>query len=174
MHIVLAVLALLGGGLFWWYRLKILGEAASDVIDSAGRARGYFRRRKIRPQAEHSPLTAIEDPVLAAATLIFAIIVEDVLITDDHFDVVRSAILDISSPKKTDEAIIYAKWAFSQIGDTAVVIEKISPFLRQQLTELEKCELIDMVDKAATAVPVSHHYGQRVRKLKQRLGLQVD
>ncbi|MEK1855816.1 MAG: hypothetical protein AAAC48_29125 [Phyllobacterium sp.] len=26
MHIVLAILGLLGGGLFWWYRLKILSE----------------------------------------------------------------------------------------------------------------------------------------------------
>ena len=78
MHIVLAVLGLLGGGLFWWYRLKVLGEAAGDFIDGAGRARGYFRRRRIWTQAEHSPLTAIEDPVLAAATLIFAIIAEDV------------------------------------------------------------------------------------------------
>ncbi|WP_271897653.1 hypothetical protein [Candidatus Phyllobacterium onerii] len=174
MHIILAVLGLLGGGLFWWYRLKVLGEAAGDVIDSAGRVRGYFRRRKIRLQAEHSPLTAIEDPVLAAATLILAIIAEDTLITDGHFDAVRRVILDISSPKKADEAMIYAKWAFSQVGDTATVIEKTSPFLRQQLNELEKCELIDMVGEAAAAVPVSHHYGQRVRKLKQRLGLQVD
>lgn len=70
MHIVLAVLGILGGGLFWWYRMKVLGEAASELIDSAGRARGYFRRRKIRKMAEHSPLTAIEDPVLAAATVI--------------------------------------------------------------------------------------------------------
>lgn len=69
--------------------------------------------------------------------------------------------------------MIYAKWAFTQIGDTATVIEKTSPLLRQQLNDLEKCELIDMLGVAAAAVPVSHNYGQRVRKLKQRLGLQV-
>ncbi|ATU93990.1 hypothetical protein [Phyllobacterium zundukense] len=174
MHIVLAILGILGGGLFWWYRLKVLGDAASDAIDSAGRVRGYFRRRKIRLQAEHSPLTAIEDPVLAAATVIFAIIAEDILITEGHFDAVRSVLIDISNPRKADEAMIYAKWAFIQIGDTPTVIEKTSPFLRQRLNDLEKNELIDMVGVAAAAVPVSHHYGQRVRKLKQRLGLQVD
>lgn len=115
MHIVLAVLGLLGGGLFWWYRLKVLGDAADDVIDGSGKIRGNFRRRKIRVQAEHSPLTAIEDPVLAAATLIFAIIAEDTLITDSHFDAVRSVILDIGNPRNADEAMIYAKRSFSQI-----------------------------------------------------------
>jgi hypothetical protein len=47
MHIVLAILGLLGGGLIWWYRLKVLSEAAGDVVGSMGRVRGYFRRRKI-------------------------------------------------------------------------------------------------------------------------------
>lgn len=174
MHIVLAILGILGGGLFWWYRMKVLGEAASEVIDSAGRVRGYFRRRKIRHQAEHSPLTAIEDPVLAAATVIFAIVAEDCLMTENHFDAVRSVVADISNPRKADEAMIYARWAFAQIGDAQTVIEKTSPFLRQRLNDLEKYELIDMVGVAAAAVPVSQLYGQRVRKLKQRLGLQVD
>ena len=174
MHIALAVFVLVGGGLFWWHRSKIFNEAAGDVIDGAGRMRGHFRRRKIRLRAEHSPLGAIDDPVLAAATLIFAIIAEDTLITENHIDAARNVIVEISHPKKADAAMIYAKWAFSQIGDTALVIEKVSPLLRQQLTEVEKFELIAMVDEAATAVPVSHHYGQRVQKLKQRLGLEID
>jgi uncharacterized tellurite resistance protein B-like protein len=174
MHIVLAILGLLGGGLFWWYRLKVLSEAAGDVVDSMGRVRGYFRRRKIRQQATHFPLTAIEDPVLAAATVIFALIAEDTLITENHFDAVRSVLIDVSNPRKADEAMIYAKWAITQIGDTATIIEKTSPLRRRQLNDLEKCELIDMIGAAAAAVPVSHHYGQRIRKLKQRLGLQVD
>lgn len=70
--------------------------------------------------------------------------------------------------------MIYAKWAFAQVGDTPTVIEKTSPLLRERLNDLEKYELIDMVGAAAAAVPVSQLYGQRVRKLKQRLGLQVD
>jgi hypothetical protein len=103
-----------------------------------------------------------------------AIIAEDTLITENHFDTVRSVLIDVSNPRKADEAMICAKWAFTQIGDTATIIEKTSPLLRRQLNDLEKCELIDMVGAAAAAVPVSHHYGQRIRKLKQGLGLQVD
>lgn len=174
MHILLALLGIVGSGLFWWYRVRTLGDAASDVIDTAGKARGYLRRKKIRLQHEHSPLTAIDDPVLAAATVIFAIISEDALITDVHYEAVRDAIIDISEPAKADEAVIYAKWAVSQIDDAVTVIEKTAPLLRTRLNDVEKRELIDMVGRAAAAVTVPPTYGQRVKKLKQKLGLEID
>lgn len=174
MHIIVAFLGLVGGGLFWWYRLRAMGEAAHEIVDHAGRARGYFRRKKIRKQTELSPLTAIEDPAIAAATVIYAIISEDNLPGDNQIEAVRSVIANISDAKKADEAVIYAEWAYRQIGNTATVIEKTSPLLRGQLNDMEKHELIDMVNKAAAAVSVSPHYSQRVKKLKQRLGLEID
>lgn len=174
MHIVLAVIGILGAGLFWWYRIRMLGDAASEVADGVGRARGYFRRQKIRRQTEHSPLTAINDPVLAAATVIYAIISEYVPHSDNHAEAVRAVILEISDAAKAEEAVIYAKWACNQIGDTVIVITKTSPLLRQQLNDVEKQDLIAMVGKAAAAVQTSPHYGQRVRKLKQKLGLEIE
>ncbi|MGO4447907.1 hypothetical protein AB4Y96_03190 [Phyllobacterium sp. TAF24] len=174
MHIVLAVIGILGAGLIWWYRIRMLGDAASEVADGVGRARGYFRRQKIRRQTEHSPLTAINDPVLAAATVIYAILTEDMPHSDSYAEAVRAEILEISDAAKAEEAVIYAKWANDQIGDAVIVINKTSPLLRQQLNDVEKQDLIAMVAKAAAAVQTSPHYGQRVRKLKQKLGLEID
>ncbi len=174
MHIVLLVLGLLGGGVFWWYRLMFLGRAASDIADEAGRIRGHFRRRKIRMQAENSPLTAINDPVHAAATIILAIISEDEMIDDRHTGAVRKVLLKVTNCLQVDEAVIYARWACDQIGDTVTVIEKTTLFINQRLSEVEKCELLDMLEETAAAVPPTQHYKQRVRKLRQRLGFQVN
>jgi uncharacterized tellurite resistance protein B-like protein len=174
MHILLAVIGILGAGLVWWYRIRMLGDAASEVADGVGRARGYFRRQKIRRQTEHSPLTAINDPVLAAATVIYAIISEDVPQSDDHAEAVRSVILEISDAAKAEESIIYAKWATNQIGDVMIVINKTSPLLRQQLNEVEKQDLIAMVGTAAAATQTSPHYGPRVRTRTQKLGLEIE
>jgi uncharacterized tellurite resistance protein B-like protein len=164
MHIIVAFLGLVGGGLFWCYRLRAMGEAAHEIVDHAGRARGYFRRKKIRKQTELSPLTAIEDPAIAAATVIYAIISEDNLPGDNQIEAVRSVIANISDAKK-------AEWAYRQIGNTATVIEKTSPLLRGQLNDMEKHELIDMVNKAAAAVSVSPHYSQRVKSSSKGSGL---
>jgi hypothetical protein len=111
MHIVLLLLALLGGEIFWWHRLTLLGRAAGDIADEAGRIWGYFQRREIRLQAEHSPLTAINDPARAAATVILAIISEDEAIGDLHTDAVKKVLRKVVDSQTADDAIIYARWA---------------------------------------------------------------
>ncbi|MER9428561.1 hypothetical protein [Mesorhizobium sp. M0408] len=77
MHILIAAIGLLGAAGFWWYRLKIMNDAAREVADVVGRVQGNVRRKKLRKQAALSPLTAIDDPVVAAATLITAIVSEN-------------------------------------------------------------------------------------------------
>ncbi|TIS30185.1 MAG: hypothetical protein E5W95_36180, partial [Mesorhizobium sp.] len=67
----------LGAAAFWWYRMKAMNDAAREVADVVGRVQGKIRRKRLRKQAALSPLTAIDDPVVAAATLITAIIAEN-------------------------------------------------------------------------------------------------
>ncbi|MEO5758597.1 MAG: hypothetical protein ABIQ51_17245, partial [Mesorhizobium sp.] len=77
MPFLIAIFGLLGAAAFWWYRMKAMNEAARDVADVIGRVQGSVRRKKLRKQAALSPLTAIDDPVVAAATLITSIVSED-------------------------------------------------------------------------------------------------
>jgi hypothetical protein len=63
MHILLAVLVVVGLGL-WWYRMKMMKDAASEAADVIGRVRGDIRRRKISQRNGASPLAAIDDPWL--------------------------------------------------------------------------------------------------------------
>jgi len=175
MHIVLLLLALFGGGIFWWYRLKMLSNAAGDIIDIAGTFRGYIRRRQMRRKAEESPAAAIEDPVHAAATVILAILADDGRVTEALTAAVRNVLLEISSAKEADEALIYAEWACRQVGDTVTIIDKATPLLRQRLNNSEKHELIDMLRRAVAAGQSSSaDYSNRLKRLTQKLGLQVD
>jgi hypothetical protein len=43
-HILLGLLAILGGAAFWYWRLKAVKEATDDVADMAGRAWGKWQR----------------------------------------------------------------------------------------------------------------------------------
>ena len=66
MHILLAVLGVLGVAAFWWYRVKYVGQAAGELVDAAERARGAFRRRQFRKKADTATIDAIDDPRTAA------------------------------------------------------------------------------------------------------------
>ncbi|MCB1460479.1 MAG: hypothetical protein KDJ48_14685 [Nitratireductor sp.] len=172
MHIILFILGVAGAAAFWWYRLKYLGQAANEAADAVGRVRGSIRRSAIRKKAALSPLTAIDDPVVAAATIMTAILCEDRPVTPGDDQRIRDAIASVASPAKVDEAVIYAKWAFEQIGDTGVVIDKVCPFLKSRLNENEREQLVDMVLSAASG-DRSPQIRQRVDRLRQKLGLVV-
>lgn len=175
MHIVIAVIGLLGAAAFWWYRLKIMNDAAGEVVDAVGRVRGTMRRKKIRRQNELSPLTAIDDPVVAAATLITSIMSDDVVMKPTREDALRKEIDTIAADGKADEALVYAKWAAAQIDDAPLVIDKLAPMLGERLDEQEKHGLLDMVRRVATSdaepLPMIE---PRMRRLRQKLGIPVN
>lgn len=174
MHIVLLVLGVLAGLGFWWYRLQQAGNAASEVVDTLGRARGAMRRKKIRRQTELSPLTAIDDPVVAAATLLVALVTDEVALSPEREQAVAEKIGALTSREKADEALVYGKWANSQVDDTSTTISKVAPFLAGRLSEAEKHTMVDMA-RAVVSVegPALPAASQNIRRLTQKLGIEV-
>jgi uncharacterized tellurite resistance protein B-like protein len=175
MHILLAALGLLGAAAFWWYRVKVMREAANEAVDAIGRVRGSLRRSKLRKQSALSPLTAVDDPVIAAATLIAAIVSEDLPLTPQAEQGIRKVVGEIAADDRaTDQALIYAKWAVSQIGDTAMTIDKLAPFLRDHLDLNERNDLLEMVGRALQPdLPRPPLLDQRMRRLRQKLGFEI-
>lgn len=175
MPFLLAILGVLGAAAFWWYRMKAMNEAARDVADVVERVQGNIRRKKLRKQAALSPLTAIDDPVVAAATLITAIVSENGPVLPQREAVIRSVISEIADKKKTDEAVVYAKWAAAQIDDTTIVIDKLAPFLRERLDVAERNDLLQMVNRAAQGGEKKLEIAdQRILRLRQKLGFEVN
>jgi len=175
MHIVIAILGAMGIAVFWWYRLKFMSEAASEAADAVGRVQGHFRRNKLRKKAAIAPITAIDDPVTAAITIIAAIASEDAPLDEAMEQRLRGATAEIADTgKKVDEAVGYAKWATNQVADVQGVIDHAGRFLATKLDEPEKRELVAMLDRVVPRGQRTQVYPDRVRRLKQKLGLEVD
>ncbi|MBZ9994713.1 hypothetical protein [Mesorhizobium sp. BH1-1-4] len=176
MPFLIAILGALGAAAFWWYRMKAMNDAAREVADVVGRVQGNIRRKKLRKQAALSPLTAIDDPVVAAATLITAMVSEDGPVLPRREAVIREVISQIAAgPKKTDEAVVYAKWAATQIDDATIVIDKLAPFLRERLDPSERDDLLQMLNRVVQGGEQSLKIpDQRMLRLRQKLGFEVN
>jgi DNA-binding transcriptional regulator of glucitol operon len=175
MHIVLAVVAILGAAAVWWYRIKYMSEAAGEIADAVGRVQGGLRRGRLRKKAALSPITAIDDPATAAATVITAIAAEGVAVSDALERRVREEIRIIAaSDKQLDEAVIYAKWATDQVADVPTVIDKTTQLLKSRLNDDEKQELVAMLMRATPPGERHAMFRRRVDQLQRKLGLEVD
>jgi len=172
MHIVLIVLGVLGAAAVWWYRLKMMGDAANEVASQVGRVQGHFRRQKLRKKAAVAPVAAIDDPVVAAATVMMAIAAEDAVVSDALKDRVSNTVSGIAaSAQKADEAVTYAIWASNQVADVQTVIDQTAGFLTDRLSEDEKEELVGMVQSVVLKDERHAMYAQRIDRLRRKLGL---
>lgn len=173
MHIALLVLSALAGLSFWWIRLRAAGQAANEVVDAVGRARGAMRRRTIRRQAELSPITAIDDPVIAAATLIAALAGAQGSLSEPREGAIRREIGALTSHARAEEATLYAKWAAAQIDDVDTVINVLAPFLAARLDDEEKGQLAAMAQAVLAADGGAEAGAIHLPRMARKLGLVV-
>lgn len=147
MHILALIVSVLVGISVWWWRLKMLKQAGDNVIDAAERFRGARKRKKIADQTGFSPITAIDDPVTAAATYIHFVVGNDVW--PMAHGRVRVRLAELSNPTMAEEAVTYAEWAMRQHVDSARAVKALTETLRTQLTLDERQDLADMLQDAA-------------------------
>jgi DNA-binding transcriptional regulator of glucitol operon len=172
MHIVLGILAVLGGAAFWWYRMKHVADAASEVSDAAGRAWGKYKRYKFRKKAEASPVEAVEDPVAAAVVMMMAMIREEGELTPQIEDVIRREAQSVMRVDDPVELMTFAKWVVGHVQDANSVSLRYSKLWANALTRAERVELVDMVERAtAAAAPLTRNQEVKLSKLRERLGL---
>ncbi|GGB80687.1 hypothetical protein [Glycocaulis alkaliphilus] len=73
MHIVMAILGVLGTAAFIFWRIHIASQAARDLADLAGEAANLPRKMRFRSKANRRAVETIDDPREAAAVLIFGV-----------------------------------------------------------------------------------------------------
>ncbi|MGL4489763.1 MAG: hypothetical protein ACRCU5_10010 [Rhizobiaceae bacterium] len=174
MHILLGLFGLIMFAVIWWYRIKYMSEAANEAVDAIGKVQSKFRRAKIRKKTAVAPVAAINDPLTAAATIIAAIASEDSVLSPDLEQSMRTELEKIETGPKLDEAMVYAKWASEQVATVTSVIDIAGKYLSEKLNEDEKLELIDMVIGAVPAEKRHQAFPDRLKRLRQKLGLLVN
>jgi hypothetical protein len=172
MHIIIGFVAIVGGLAFWWWRIKMVSEAANEIGDVAGRAWGKYKRHKFRRKVEDSPLEAVDDPVAAAVIMMLAMAKEAGPLTDAVEEGVRREI--INSMKITDptELLVFSKWVAGHVQDANNVSLRYSKLWGGALDREERGEFLAMVERVAMGHGgINNVQRVKIAKLRERLGL---
>jgi len=73
MHIVIAVVTLLGALAVWYWRFKMAKEAGSELLEVADDLRGSVRRLMYKRKHNKHPADSIDDARLAASGIAVAV-----------------------------------------------------------------------------------------------------
>ena len=170
----IVVIALLVVGALWWLRPGKARTAADETAAMLQRVRTSVRQERLRAENGPAELTEIDDPVLAAAILILAIVSGGQRITWGREKMLHEVLADVSSETRARQAVDHARSAAVRTLDAGTVIDMLTPLLRERLDEAEKGDLIVMARRVATvAGPPLPMLETRMHRLRQRLGVVV-
>lgn len=157
------------------WALKILSGVMRGTVDSAGRLKGNYKRKKFRNAAELSPIAAINDSAIAAATIIYACVIDGATPKDELKQILEYQLMQIVSSKQAEEAAIYADWACKKITNYNTILLHLAPLLRQNLNDEQKGQLIAIIYavweemKVAEIISISPmKFQNNVDKLKKK------
>ena len=168
MVVVIAVLAVLGGIVFWILRANMAVQAVRELDQDT---KGVRRRIKHAVQDMiGTPLGRVGDPRLAAAILMIQLVrAEGHMVAGE-----KTAILDMFETKLSvsDPAELFERaWGYTHAGRPfSSFADELLPLLKRQLTFDEAQDLVGMLQCVADAeAPPSELQSEAITRLRKRL-----
>lgn len=172
MAVLGVILAIIGGIGFWWWRVQQVRGAAENVIDLAGKARGMVSRARFKHRAGSSVLSGVDNPGMAAATLLYSLMALKrplVLADEDKIDGVLETTCRMAK-KDREDAMAFAAWASGQVADTSEIVRRFTPLWTSSLEQPQRQELVEMALAAAElGGPPTDAQALVVRRLSEAL-----
>jgi hypothetical protein len=170
------ILGLIAAAAFWYWRIKAVGEVASEVHDVAGRLWGKHKRKKFLGKVNDSPLEVIDDPATAAVILMNVIATEDGVPGHIAESAIKKEVEGSMGITDSMEILTFGKWTANHAPDSNTVILRYGKLWSEQLSVKEREDLLSMIsricDLPGAANPAANKT-LRQTKLRQRLGLPV-
>ena len=173
MHIFATIIGILALVIAWWYKIRSAGKITREVADIFGITPGNLSQKALRKLSSNSPITAIQNPLVAAATIIIAIQSEEFVLGQSDEDFIEGLLSPLGEAAQVDEAMTYGKWAAFEISDINVIIDKLGEFLKYQLDKSEKTQFLSMLDEANLEICGCYDYKASRLHLASKLGLEV-
>jgi hypothetical protein len=163
MHILAAILSILGAAAFWFYRMRAAGRAFSKIGDAA---------RRIRNRAESPSLAAVEDPGVAAAAFLISLAGSRGSLTPEAEAAIKAQMRDVMALSDVDEAFVFARWVADHVHDPGDLSLRFSRLWIDHLEPKERADLYEMASRIAAVdgQPTDLQIGC-LRALHVRLGL---
>ncbi len=137
----------IGGAAVWYWRLKMMREAGSEIIDTVERMRGAYKRRDFRKKAAAAPLASITHPGIAAICFFWSLANQRPVQRDGEKRVIEARMRPVMAGENIDEIINFADWAIRQVVAPADLVGRFRKLWLASLDMEERRELIDIAEQ---------------------------
>jgi len=131
MHIVAIILGAIGFILFWYWRLKQLGDVAKDGQKALETVANLPRKMRFKHRSGKGGLDIVDDPREAATIIMLEVAQARSALTAKQSQTIRSNIMRLFEFDASDaeELVAQAGWLSRDAGAAHVVVRKMATFI---------------------------------------------
>ncbi len=145
MHILLALIGIASFVAVWYWRLKILSDAAKDGAKLAQKMKNMPRKMAFQKKSRKGGLAVVDDPREAATIIMLEVAQARGAMTEKQHAAIRVEIMhhfDFSE-EDAEELINQSGWLSRDAGAAHAIVARMAKFLRAS-PHLTAKELVDM------------------------------
>jgi len=150
MHILLAIVGVVGGIGFFIWRMSLAARGARELADVATDAVGAVRRANFRRKATGNPLSQLEDPREAVAALMVAVAKAEGDLTQKQIKVMEALIKHRLEFDDAEELIAHARWLTQDAAEPGMVVQRVSKFVARTCSQEQKEDLLALLNDVAS------------------------
>ena len=153
MHILLAIVSILGIAMVWYWRAKMAREAAGDVMDAANDVRLAARRFLYKRKHNTHPADCVEDARLAAAGIAVAVATMDTPISQAEIKTLTDEMRKTFGIDEREalDMLSFGRWIAGQCGTNEEAVRRLSKRIAALAGAEALPDLLQIVERTATA-----------------------
>lgn len=151
MHILAILIGIVSFVAVWYYRIKVLREAASDGKKVLETVANLPRKMGFKSRTAKAGLDVVDDPREAATILMLEVAQARGTLTSNQEAAIRAEIMHHFDFTESDasELMLQAGWLSRNGGASHIVVARMTDFVKQ-LPGMGDKELIDLDDMLVT------------------------
>lgn len=153
MHIIAAILSILGIAMFWLWRARQAREAAGEVMDAANDVRLAAKRFLYKRKRNTHPADCVDDARLAAAGIVVAVATLDTPISQAEIKALTAEMrktFDVNDREALD-LLSFGRWVAGQCNTNEEAVRRLSKRVATLAGPEALPDLLRMVETVATA-----------------------
>ncbi len=153
MHIILAILGIVGTAAVWIMRMRAAAQASQFLFNAASDVIAAAKRYRYTPRKNQNPIDSIETPELALAALGAGFLELGSLPTREQRDAMISGLSRVGhmSLNDAEDMTVLARWIVTEAGGPRHNMERLAKRLKAMSGADRFPQLIDMFQSIAKA-----------------------
>ena len=147
MHVLLGILAVIGGIAFWVIRANMAAKSGQELVETVKDLRNMKRSHDFRKKAEKDPVRLLDDPRIAAAAVLAALAGAERGLSKREEQEIPAKMASLFAMEQQEAVDLFAqgRWYIRELHNLDAIVDRFAAIISRHCSDGERESFIDLM-----------------------------